>query len=110
MKREKQHLAPKSYAKAVEQDLHLKDQPLGDSTITNGAPESVNGAKDLKDHGKKQTAAVLRITDTGAGAGAKLTEETEQKKARPDLDRPASQHERSAQVRFVGDDRQKVWC
>jgi 2-acylglycerol O-acyltransferase 2 len=81
--RAKKHLAPKSYADAVEQEPH-----------TNAA----NGTNDVnvaEDEGAKQPghkASVLRIVDTGA------LEMKDKLEERPQFERQESKHEYSATV------------
>jgi len=89
--REKQHLPPKSYADAVEQDPRANG--TNGANDANGADEANgNGAEQ---NGVKQTghkASVLRIVDTGAPAMEGKQGE------RPQIERQESKHEYSATV------------
>lgn len=83
--REKKHLAPKSYADAVEQE-----PPSNAANETN----DVNGAEDegAKQPGHKTS--VLRIVDTGA------LEMKDKPEERPQFERQESKHEYSATVGY----------
>jgi 2-acylglycerol O-acyltransferase 2 len=87
--REKKHLAPKSYADAVEQEPP--------TNAANGTDEAngANGMNRAEDKGAKQpghNASVLRIVDTGAPEVKDKLEE------RPQFGRQESKHEYSATV------------
>lgn len=89
--RAKQHLPPKSYANAVEEDAPVESaNGVNGTNGTNGTSKQV-GDNDVK--GGHQ-ASVLRIVDTGVPpAEEKKEEKTEE---RPQYERQESQHEYSA--------------
>jgi 2-acylglycerol O-acyltransferase 2 len=93
--RAKQHLPPKSYAAAVEEEA--PKEVVSGVNGTNGAP-AANGSYsvDSDDMKKGHRASVLRIVDTGAPAAEEKKEGA--KGERPQWDRQESQHEYSATV------------
>lgn len=88
--REEQHLPPKSYADAVEEEPS--------ATSTNGINDELE-EKDVKKpfgvNGKStpQMASTLRIVNTGS--------DSKEKETRPEIPRQESKHEYSATVRLV---------
>ena len=93
--RAKQHLPPKSYADAVEEEVPFESangiNGTNDITTTNGASKigSDDANVDLK-------ASVLRIVDTGAPAAEEKKEENNE--SRPQFERQESNNEYSATV------------
>lgn len=90
--REKQHLPPKSYADAVEQE-----PPANGTNRTNNSngTKGTKGANGAGDDGLKQTghkASVLRIVDTDA------PETKDKQEERPQIERQESKHEYFAAV------------
>lgn len=86
---EKKHLAPKSYADALEQE-----RPTNAAHGTNDV-NGANGMNGAEDEGAKKPgykASVLRIVDTGA------LEMKDQPGERPQFERQESKHEYSATV------------
>lgn len=87
--RKKQHLSPKSYADAVEQE------PPANGANASNDPNGANGANGAEAHGSEQTghkASVLRIVDTGG------PETKDKQEERPQFERQESKHEYSATV------------
>jgi hypothetical protein len=87
--RKKQHLSPKSYADAVEQE------PPANGAKGSNDPNGANGVNGAEADDSKQTghkASVLRIVDTGA------PETKDKQEDRPQFERQESKHEYSATV------------
>jgi 2-acylglycerol O-acyltransferase 2 len=98
--RKKQHLPPKSYANAVEEDppVNSANVAAGGSAINGGNSMGANGANGVGDGNSKSTthtASVLRIVDTG------VPETKENKEERPQFERQESNQEYSAPVCIV---------
>ena len=90
--REKQHLDPKSYVDAVQ------EEPPVNGNGTNGTSAKSNNATSESEWLKASShkASVLRIVDTGAEGKEK---ETEKKGERPQYERQESKHKYSGAVR-----------
>ncbi|TVY19343.1 Diacylglycerol O-acyltransferase 2A [Lachnellula arida] len=87
--REKQHLDPKSYLDAVEEEPPANGTN-GTNGTTAGSMDTSSEAEWLKPSSHK--ASVLRIVDTGADVKER---ETEEERERPQYDRQESKHEYS---------------
>jgi 2-acylglycerol O-acyltransferase 2 len=94
--REKQHLPPKSYADAVEEEPPANGvNGINGAKEMNGTDYETNGTNDAgRDDAKStaHTASVLKIVDTGAPAAE------EKKQDRPQNERQQSKREYSATV------------
>lgn len=88
--RKKQHLPPKSYADAVEQEASTNGS--NGTTDVRGGTNGTNGAGNNGSIETGHMASVLRIVDTGAPATK------ERQVERPQFERQESKHEYSATV------------
>lgn len=91
--REKQHLDPKSYVDAAQEEPPVNGTN-GTNGTTTGSTDTSSEAEWLKSSSHK--ASVLRIVDTGADVKGR---ETEEERERPQYDRQESKHEYSGAVR-----------
>ncbi|CZT47382.1 related to diacylglycerol acyltransferase type 2a [Rhynchosporium secalis] len=92
--RQENHLPPKSYAYAVEEEAP-KPEP-NEAKAKNGKND-LNGITGTNGTGTgKHAAPVLRIVDTGAPAAKEKNEEKAIKEERPSVDRKVSQQEYTA--------------
>jgi 2-acylglycerol O-acyltransferase 2 len=104
--REKQHLPPKSYADAVEEEAPI-DQETHENEVSNGSQGedggNANGYNPPRS-ATRQKASVLRIvaSDTQgeykSGENKSEREKSEEKLSRPDLSRGVSKEEYTATV------------
>ena len=98
IEREKQHLPAKSYAQAVEEHSTSVDHSEGKIEGINGATNGANGISDLEGQAKKHTAAVLKITDTGAPRADSDAGDNEKQRQRSEVERQGSQREYTPNV------------
>jgi 2-acylglycerol O-acyltransferase 2 len=95
--REKQHLPPKSYKDAVEEEAPEQDKSQGyvNGNRVNGT-HNTNGTNDNEEKAEGHTPSVLRIVDTGSPVAETKAND------RPQFERQESKHEYSATVSWYG--------
>ncbi|KAL2064956.1 hypothetical protein VTL71DRAFT_4096 [Oculimacula yallundae] len=92
--RKENHLPPKSYADAVEEEA---PEPGSNGVKTTNGKNSSNGVNGANGTGAgKHTAPVLRIVDTGAPDAKEKQEGKEKEGHRPAIERQESRHEYTA--------------
>ena len=95
--REKQHLPPKSYKDAVEEEAPEQGGSQGhvNGNGVNGT-HNTNGTNDNEEKAEGHTPSVLRIVDTGSPVAETKAND------RPQFERQESKHEYSATVSLCG--------
>jgi 2-acylglycerol O-acyltransferase 2 len=99
--RQSQHLEPKSYVEAVQEDPSQAINGAANGINESNWSTGVNGESqsDSDPSRSKHGIAILRITTTlGEGEPKGTPERSDEKQERPNLDREESKHEYSATV------------